>query len=90
VALSAATGPLRRVTIAGRSCENDEMLDADLPDDLQTGDLLVFCTTGAYTYSMASNYNRFGRPAVAEVESGRHQLVIRRENSEDVLRNDVV
>jgi len=90
VARSAATGPLRRVTIAGRSCENDEMLDADLPDDLQIGDLLVFCTTGAYTYSMASNYNRFGRPAVAEVESGRHQLVIRRENSEDVLRNDVV
>jgi diaminopimelate decarboxylase len=90
VARSAAAGPLRRVTIAGRSCENDEMLDADLPDDLQTGDLLVFCTTGAYTYAMASNYNRFGRPAVAEVESGRHQLVIRRENSEDVLRNDVV
>lgn len=90
VARSAATGPLRRVTIAGRSCENDEMLDADLPDDLRTGDLLVLCTTGAYTYAMASNYNRFGRPAVAEVESGRHQLAIRRENSEDVLRNDVV
>lgn len=90
VARSAAVGPLRRVSIAGRSCENDEMLDADLPDDLQIGDLLVFCTTGAYTYAMASNYNRFGRPAVAEVESGRHQLVIRRENSEDVLRNDVV
>ncbi|MGA3038486.1 MAG: diaminopimelate decarboxylase [Vulcanimicrobiaceae bacterium] len=90
VASSQARGPLRRVTIAGRSCENDVMLDADLPDDLRVGDLLVFCTTGAYTYSMASNYNRFGRPAVAEVESGRHQLVIRRENFEDVLRNDVV
>ena len=90
VASSQARGPLRRVTIAGRSCENDEMLDADLPDDLRTGDLLVLCTTGAYTYAMASNYNRFARPAVAEVESGRHQLVIRRENFEDVLRNDVV
>ncbi len=66
------------------------MLDADLPDDLRVGDLLVLCTTGAYTYAMASNYNRFGRPAVVEVESGRHQLAVRRENFEDVLRNDVV
>ena len=90
VASSQARGPLRRVTIAGRSCENDVMMDAGLPDDLQAGDLLVLCTTGAYTFAMASNYNRFGRPAVAEVESGRHQLVVRRENSEDVLRNDVV
>ncbi|MGH7716936.1 MAG: diaminopimelate decarboxylase [Vulcanimicrobiaceae bacterium] len=90
VAGSGARGLLRRVTIAGRSCENDEMMDAELPDDLRVGDLLVLCTTGAYTYAMASNYNRFGRPAVAEVESGRHQLVVRRENSADVLRNDVV
>lgn len=90
VARSRAQGPLRRVTIAGRSCENDVMVEADLPDDLRTGDLLVLCTTGAYTYAMASNYNRFGRPAVAEVESGRHRLVIRREDSDDVLRNDVV
>jgi diaminopimelate decarboxylase len=90
VANSAASGPLRRVTIAGRSCENDEMLDTDLPSDLRAGDLLVLCTTGAYTYAMASNYNRFGRPAVVEVESGRHRLVIRRENFDDVMRNDVV
>ena len=89
VAGSQARGLLRRVTIAGRSCENDVMLDAELPDDLRAGDLLVLCTTGAYTYAMASNYNRFGRPAVVEVESGRHHLVVRRENFEDVLRNDV-
>jgi len=90
VASSQARDVLRRVTIAGRSCENDVMLDADLPGDLRAGDLLVLCTTGAYTYAMASNYNKFGRPAIAEVESGRHRLVVRREHSEDVLRNDVV
>jgi len=90
VAASSAAGELRSVTIAGRSCENDEMVRASLPDDLRVGDLLALCTTGAYTYAMASNYNRFGRPAVVEVEDGRHQLLIRRENTEDVMRNDVL
>lgn len=90
VARSAAKGPVRRVTVAGRSCENDELVDADLPDDLRVGDLLVLCTTGAYTYSMASNYNRFGRPPIAEVSSGSHRLLARRENVEDVIRNDVL
>jgi diaminopimelate decarboxylase len=90
VAQSAARGELVPVTIAGRSCENDEMVDARLPDDLQAGDLLALCTTGAYTYAMASNYNRFGRPAVVEVESGGHRLLARRETTEDVMRNDVL
>ncbi|HEY8320981.1 MAG TPA: diaminopimelate decarboxylase, partial [Candidatus Baltobacteraceae bacterium] len=48
-----------RVAVCGRSCENDFMGDADLPADLAAGDLAAMCTTGAYTYSMASNYNRF-------------------------------
>ena len=90
VARSAGSGPLRRVTLAGRSCENDEMVDADLPDDLRVGDLLALCTTGAYTYSMASNYNRFTRPPIVEVEGGEHRLLARRETLEDVMRCDVL
>ena len=90
VARSTAGGPVRRVTVAGRSCENDELVDADLPEDLGIGDLLVLCTTGAYTYCMASNYNRFGRPPIAEVGSGSHRLLARRESVEDVIRNDVL
>lgn len=90
VAHSAARAGLVPVTIAGRSCENDEMIDAQLPDDLRAGDLLVLSTTGAYTFAMASNYNRFGRPAVVEVENGSHRLLARRENTEDVMRNDVL
>jgi diaminopimelate decarboxylase len=76
------------VTICGRSCENDELGPARLPQDLQAGDLLAMETTGAYTFSMASNYNRFPRPAVVAVEGGKHRLFIRRESLEDVLRND--
>ncbi|MBV8601206.1 MAG: diaminopimelate decarboxylase, partial [Candidatus Eremiobacteraeota bacterium] len=89
VASSRAQGSLRRVTLAGRSCENDELVDADLPDDLAIGDLLALCTTGAYTYSMASNYNRFPRPAVVEVGDGHHRPIVRRESLADVMRNDI-
>lgn len=81
--------PLEEFTICGRSCENDRLVVARLPRDLRTGDLLTLATTGAYTYSMASNYNRFGRPAVVFAGAGKHREVVRREQPEDVLRNDV-
>jgi diaminopimelate decarboxylase len=77
-------------TVCGRSCENDRLAVVSLANDLRAGDLLALGTTGAYTYSMASNYNRFGRPAVAFAGGGAHRLVVRREDAEDVLRNDVV
>lgn len=77
------------VTLCGRSCENDELGIARLPRDLGSGDLLAMCTTGAYTYSMAGNYNRFPRPAVVAISNRRHRLLARRESLDDVLRNDV-
>ncbi len=77
------------VTICGRSCENDELGDALLPADIRAGDLLAVETTGAYTYSMASNYNRFPRPPVVAVTKREAQLWTRRETIEDVLRADV-
>jgi diaminopimelate decarboxylase len=46
------------------------------------------CTTGAYTYSMAGNYNRFPRPAVVAVRQGTHTPIARRETLEDLLRTD--
>jgi len=76
-------------TVCGRSCENDRLVVARLPQDLVAGDLLALETTGAYTYSMASNYNRFPKPAVAFAGAGRHRLVVRRERDDDLLRNDV-
>jgi diaminopimelate decarboxylase len=81
---------LEEFTVCGRSCENDLLVVAPLPADLEPGDLLALETTGAYTYSMASNYNRFPKPAVVFAGNGEHRLVVRRERDDDTLRNDVV
>jgi diaminopimelate decarboxylase len=81
--------PLAPAMICGRSCESDELGEAMLPEDLRAGDLVAMHTTGAYTYSMASNYNRFPRPPVVAVGAGEPQLWARRETLEDLLRNDL-
>ena len=76
-------------TVFGRHCETDELfVDVPLPDP-QPGDLLAVRNTGAYTYSMASNYNRFGRPAVVLAGSGAHRLIATREPLDHVLDLDV-
>lgn len=75
--------------VCGRTCENDRLVDAMLPSDLHAGDLVAMFTTGAYTYSMASNYNRFAKPAVVAVRQGSHRLIARREDDVDTLRNDL-
>jgi diaminopimelate decarboxylase len=90
VAASRPNFDLQEVTLCGRSCENDEMGRAMLPRELKEGDLVAMSVTGAYTYSMASNYNRFARPAVVGLENGRARLLAKRESLEDVLRNDVL
>jgi diaminopimelate decarboxylase len=77
-------------TIAGKACESGDKLieQAELPV-AEAGDILsVFCT-GAYGYSMASNYNRIARPAVVFVENGNHQLVVERETNEDLVKHDL-
>lgn len=81
---------LREVRICGRSCENDELGRAMLPSALCEGDLVAMTVTGAYTYSMASNYNRFVRPAVVGTRANAPAVLLaRRESLDDVLRNDV-
>jgi diaminopimelate decarboxylase len=90
VAASRPNLDLQEVTLCGRSCENDEMGRAMLPRALEEGDLVAMNVTGAYTYSMASNYNRFTRPAVVGLSNGEARLLARRETLEDVLRNDVL
>ncbi len=79
------------VTIAGRHCESGDMLarDVALPGDVRRDDLLAFASTGAYEYSMASNYNKVGRPAVVAVSDGRPRLIARRETYEDLADLDV-
>ncbi|GAV11084.1 diaminopimelate decarboxylase LysA [Paenibacillus sp. NAIST15-1] len=79
------------VSIAGKCCESGDMLiwDAVLPA-VQQGDLLAVSCTGAYNYSMASNYNRIPRPAVVFVHKGEADIVVRRESHEDIVRNDCI
>ena len=89
VTVAPSTGDQSETTLCGRSCENDELGIARLPENLRAGDLLAMQATGAYTYSMAGNYNRFPRPAVVGVAHGSHRLLARRESVDDVLRNDV-
>ncbi|HET8929129.1 MAG TPA: diaminopimelate decarboxylase [Acidimicrobiales bacterium] len=77
--------------VVGKHCESGDLVVADawLPADVAVGDLLVTPVTGAYGYSMASNYNKVPRPAVVFVAEGTAREVIRRESLEDLLRLDV-
>ena len=80
-----------KVTIAGKCCESGDILlkDVTLPE-VKTGDILAIMTTGAYGYSMSSNYNRIPKPAVIMVKDSKARLICRRETYEDIIRNDVI
>jgi diaminopimelate decarboxylase len=77
------------VTVAGKHCESGDIVikSAQLPQT-QPGDILVVMGTGAYNYSMASNYNRLARPAAVLVHQGEASLILQRETYEDLLRQD--
>ena len=76
--------------IAGKNCESGDILIADIMlPEAETGDLLTIYSTGAYGYSMASNYNRLGRPAVVFARDGKARLIIKRETYEDQYRLEV-
>ncbi len=82
----------RAVRVVGEHCESGDVLiaDASLPQDVSVGDLLVTPVTGAYGYSMASNYNKVPRPPVVFVSSGNARLVVRGESLDDMCRLDVL
>jgi diaminopimelate decarboxylase len=79
------------ITIAGKHCESGDVVirDAKLPADVATGDLICVTATGAYNYSMASNYNRMPRPPVVLVANGRATEIVRRETFDDLVRLDL-
>ena len=80
----------RRVTVVGKHCEQGDVLvhDACLPDETDVGDILATPSTGAYGYSMSSNYNAVPRPAVVFVRGGEARVVVRRESLDDLVRLD--
>ena len=74
----------------GCCCESGDILQraVTLPADIRRGDRVAVCTTGAYNYSMASNYNRLGRPPVVMLRDGESYVAVRRENPEDLCALD--
>jgi diaminopimelate decarboxylase len=88
--VSRAGGAPAAATLAGRSCENDEIGEYVLPEDVRAGDAIAMRYAGAYTFSMASNYNRFGKPAVVFVRDGTHRRVVNRESDAETSRCDVM
>ena len=81
----------RTVRLVGKHCESGDVLilDAAVPSDLAVGDIVATPVTGAYGYSMASNYNRLTRPPVVFVSGGRHRAVVRRETLDDLVACDL-
>ncbi len=91
LANKAGDNKTEKITIAGRFCESgDKLIENYSLPKTEPGDIVsVFCT-GAYNYSMASNYNRVGRPAMVLVGGGSATLIIKRESYEDLAQNDIL
>ncbi|MEG1835452.1 MAG: diaminopimelate decarboxylase [Oscillospiraceae bacterium] len=79
-----------KVTIAGKCCESGDLIGENMElQEVNSGDLIAVFSTGAYNYSMASNYNRTPRPIVVMTKDGKSRVIINRESYEDLVRNDV-
>jgi diaminopimelate decarboxylase len=78
-------------SVVGRCCESGDILQekVKLPSSVRRGDILAVLTTGAYNYSMASNYNRIARLPVVMLNKGESRVAVRRESLEDMIRNDL-
>ncbi len=78
-------------SVVGRCCESGDILGENilLPSSVTRGDILAVLTTGAYNYSMSSNYNRIARLPIAVVNGDDDYLAVRRESLEDIVRNDI-
>jgi len=80
-----------QVTVAGKCCESGDLIAKDtwLPE-ARPGDIIAVLATGAYNYSMSMNYNRNGRPPVVLVKDGHSRVIVKRENYDDIIRNDII
>lgn len=78
-------------SLVGKCCESGDIIQKEgmFPKSTQRGDIAAVCITGAYNYSMASNYNRIPRPAVVMLNNGENYLTVRRETYDDLCLNDI-
>ena len=78
------------ITVAGKCCESGDLIQEHTKvAPVEAGDILAVLSTGAYNYSMASNYNRIPRPAIVMVNNGESRIIVRRESYEDIVKNDL-
>jgi diaminopimelate decarboxylase len=90
LASRASDAPPALSRVVGKHCESGDIVvkDAYLPQDVSPNDLLAVATTGAYCFSLASNYNYLTRSAVVAVQNGEVELIVRAETEEDLLARD--
>lgn len=89
-AARAAEPKTETITLAGKCCETGDLIGENMPvQPLEVGDVVAVLATGAYNYSMSSNYNRNPKPPVVMVNGGKSRVVVRGEVFEDVARNDI-
>lgn len=90
IANKAAKKADMKVTIAGKCCESGDLIQENTYiQSCAVGDIMAVLSTGAYNYSMASNYNRIPRPEMVLIRNGEPQTIIKRESYEDIVRNDI-
>lgn len=90
VANKAGDEKTQNITLAGKCCESGDLLGENMPiQDVCVGDNIAVLTTGAYNYSMSSNYNRIPRPPIVMVKDGESRIIVKRETFEDLIKNDI-
>lgn len=81
----------QKVSFAGKCCESGDLIGVDIPvPEITSGDVIAVLSTGAYHYSMASNYNRNTIPEAILVKDGKAEVIIKRQTYSDLIRNDVI
>ncbi|HAR62742.1 MAG: diaminopimelate decarboxylase [Candidatus Margulisiibacteriota bacterium] len=90
IANKASLSGTNTYTIAGKFCESGDIIIKNiLLPKVEIGDIICIFTTGAYNYSMSSNYNRFRKPAMVLLDNGNCTEILKRETYEDIIRNDI-
>ena len=91
LANNASAEPIAPVTIAGKCCESGDLIQEHvMMPMIHVGDTLAVLATGAYNYSMSSNYNRIPRPPIVMISGDEAKVIVKRETYEDLIKNDVL
>lgn len=91
LANNAVAKPVAPVTVAGKCCESGDLIQENiLMPEIKVGDTLAVLATGAYNYSMASNYNRNPRPPIVAIRGEEKKIIVKRETYDDIINNDLI